>query len=43
MKDVAYTGGQSETSTLVSIYHQPDVESLAQVVEGARAKIRAVR
>jgi integrase len=43
LKDVAYAGGWSETSTLVSIYQQPDVESLAQVVEGGREKIRAVR
>jgi len=43
LKDVAYAGGWSETSTLVSVYQQPDVESLAQVVEGGREKVRAVQ
>ncbi len=43
LKDVAYAGGWSETSTLANIYQKPDVETLAQVVEGAREKIRAVK
>ncbi len=43
LRDVAYAGGWTDTSTLVAVYQQPDEETLQQVVDGGREKIRAIR
>jgi hypothetical protein len=35
-------GGWKDTTTLLNVYHQPDTESLQEVVEGGRLNIKAV-
>lgn len=42
LKDVAYAGGWKDTTTLLNIYQQPDIESLQQVVQGGQRNIKAV-
>lgn len=43
LRDVAYAGGWSDTSTLLNIYQQPDVDTLQAVVEGRREALRVAK